>query len=58
LEACLVVRNHNGQQLAYVYFEDEPQRRSAAKRLSKGEAQRMAVNIAELPELARKARPC
>jgi hypothetical protein len=58
LEACLVVRSHNGQQLAYVYFEDEPQRRSAAKRLSKGEAQRMTVNIAELPELARKARPC
>jgi hypothetical protein len=22
--ACFVVRDHNGQQLAYVYFEDEP----------------------------------
>jgi hypothetical protein len=25
------VRDHNGQQLAYVYFEDETGRRSAAK---------------------------
>jgi hypothetical protein len=23
LDACFVVRDHNGQQLAYVYFEDE-----------------------------------
>jgi hypothetical protein len=38
LDACFVVRDHNGQQLAYVYFEDEPGRRSAAKLLSKDEA--------------------
>ena len=34
LAACFVVRDHNGQQLAYV-LEDEPGRRSAAKLLSK-----------------------
>jgi hypothetical protein len=44
-DACFVVRDHNGQQLAYVYFEDEPGRRSAAKLLSKDEARRIAVNI-------------
>ena len=29
LEACFVVRDHNGQALAYVYFEDEPGRTMA-----------------------------
>jgi hypothetical protein len=50
-DACFIVRDHNGQQLANVYFEDEIGRRSAAKLLSKDEARRIAVNFAKLPEL-------
>jgi hypothetical protein len=32
--ACFIVRDRNGQALAYVYFEDEPRRISAAKLLT------------------------
>ena len=48
-----LLRDANGQALAYVYCEDEPGRRSAAKLLTHEEAPRIAANVAKLPELLR-----
>jgi hypothetical protein len=52
LEACFVVKDSAGQKLAYVYFEEDPGRRSGAKLLTKDEARRIAANIAKLPDVA------
>jgi hypothetical protein len=38
-----VVRDADGQQLAYIYYSNDPDRRSAAKLLTKDEARRIAV---------------
>ena len=45
--ACFIVHDSNGQQLAHIYFEDEPGPRSAAKLLTRDEARRIAANIAK-----------
>ena len=50
LDACFVVRDVNGQVLAYVYCEE-----AAAKLLSKDETRRTASNIAKLPELLKRS---
>ena len=58
-DACFIVRDHSGQALAYVYLESlrlfrEEERAAGAERpklLRRDEAQRIAANIAKLPEL-------
>ena len=48
-EACFTVRDESGQALAYVYFEEELEHRSAVHLLTRDEARRIAANIAKLP---------
>jgi hypothetical protein len=46
--ACFIVRDNDKQALAYVYYEEEPGRRSSAKLLTRDEAFLIAVNIAKV----------
>jgi hypothetical protein len=50
-QSCFIVKDGNGQTLAYVYFEEELGRRAAENLMSHDEAGALAVNIAKLPEL-------
>jgi DNA-binding response OmpR family regulator len=52
---AFVVRDSTEQKVAYVYYEEEPGRRRAAKLLTKHEAWRIAADVAKLPKLLRKA---
>jgi hypothetical protein len=49
-ETCFIVRDRTGRALAYVYYEEEPGRRTSANLLTKDEARRKASNIAKLPK--------
>jgi hypothetical protein len=49
-DPCFIVRDQNGQALAYVYCQDERGRRTAADMLTRDKARRIAANIAKLPE--------
>jgi hypothetical protein len=56
-QPCFIVRDANQQALAFVYFEDEPGRRAAAKLLSRDEARRIAAHVAKLPDLLKRNSP-
>jgi hypothetical protein len=45
--ACFIVRDHNGQALAYLYYGNEPGRRATANLLTRDEARRIAINMAK-----------
>src|SRR6516165_2119854 len=47
-----VVRDADGQQIAYIYYSNDPDRRAAAKLLTKDEDRRIAVNLVKLPDVS------
>jgi hypothetical protein len=46
-----IVTDVNGQRLAVVYFENEPQRQSIMKRISRDDAWQLARAITRIPAL-------
>jgi hypothetical protein len=54
---CFIVRDADKQALALVYYEDEPERRAAAKLLTRDEARRIAVTVAQAAGAPGRASP-
>ena len=52
-QKSFIVKDATDRHLAYLYFEDEPQRQLSTKRLPRDEAFLIAVNIAKLPSVPR-----
>jgi hypothetical protein len=52
-QESFIAKDANGRQIAYLYFEDEPQRKVSMKRLSRDDAFLIALNIAKVPSVPR-----
>jgi hypothetical protein len=57
-QPCFIVRDSNGQALAFVHFENEPGRRSTAKLLTRDEARRIAAGSCSGLSSRRETRWC
>jgi hypothetical protein len=51
LAGCFVVKARGGRRLAYIYYEDSPERRMIARLLSREEARSIATAFAMPPEM-------
>ena len=54
--ACFIIRDRNKQALAYINYENDPGRRTAAGLLTRDEAWRIEVDFARLPDLLQRPR--
>ena len=50
-EESYIVTDATGQHLAFIYFEDEPQRQMIMKRIGRGDAYQLARAITQIPAL-------
>jgi hypothetical protein len=52
---CFAVKASNGRPLLFIYYRDPAGRRSLAKLLTRNAARRIALGVAKLPELLKRA---